>query len=82
MSSKRPANFSWIEEGKLAAFGCPSSVPSVRYLLEHGIYYLVTLSPETTPAVHSFSDINWIEIKIREFHPPSNYQIEKFIAIC
>lgn len=82
MVSKIPKNFSWIEKEKLAAFGCPSSPASLRYLLENNITYLVTLSPETPPPVHTFPDINWIEIKVREFHPPTNYQIEKFISTC
>lgn len=82
MVSKIPKNFSWIEEGKLAAFGCPSTAASIQYLLENNITYLVTLSPETPPPIHTFPDINWVEIKVREFYPPTNYQIEKFINTC
>lgn len=82
MESKKPMNFSWVEEGKLAAFGRPSSPANLRYLLENNITYLVTLSPETPPPVHTFPDINWIEIKVREFYPPTNSQIEKFIITC
>ncbi|XP_054717076.1 dual specificity protein phosphatase 23-like [Uloborus diversus] len=82
MGSKTPKNFSWIDEGKLAAFGCPSTPQNIRYLIENDITYLVTLSPETSPPIHAFPQITWVEIKIREFHPPSNYQVEKFISTC
>ncbi|GFT34440.1 dual specificity protein phosphatase 23 [Nephila pilipes] len=67
---------------KLAAFGRPSSPENLRFLLENNINYLVTLSPECTPPVFTFPDIHWHEIKVREFHPPRNDQIQKFIGIC
>lgn len=82
MASKIPFNFSWIEEEKLAAFGCPSTPASIRYLLEKNIIYLVTLSPESSPPVHAVPEIKWVEIKVREFHPPTNQQIQKFINTC
>ncbi|GFS65681.1 dual specificity protein phosphatase 23 [Trichonephila clavipes] len=82
MGSKRPMNFSWVVEGKLAAFGHPSTPANLRFLLENNISYLITLSPECTPPVFTFPDIHWHEIKVREFHPPRNDQIQKFISIC
>ncbi|XP_015923771.1 dual specificity protein phosphatase 23 [Parasteatoda tepidariorum] len=81
-SSRKPKNFSWVDDEKLAAFGCPSSPENVRYLLENNINYLVTLSPEMSPPVFLFADINWVEIRVREFHPPNNHQIETFINTC
>ncbi|GBN92024.1 Dual specificity protein phosphatase 23 [Araneus ventricosus] len=82
MATRKPMNFSWIDEGKLAAFGRPSSPENLRFLLENNIAYLITLSPECTPPVFTFPDIHWYEIKVREFHPPRNDQIKKFISIC
>ncbi|GIX78652.1 dual specificity protein phosphatase 23 [Caerostris darwini] len=67
---------------KLAAFGFPSSPENMRFLIENNIKYLVTLSPECTPPVHTFPDVRWHEIKVREFHPPRNDQIKRFISIC
>ncbi|GIX96217.1 dual specificity protein phosphatase 23 [Caerostris extrusa] len=82
MGSRKPMNFSWVVAGKLAAFGFPSSPENMRFLIENNIKYLVTLSPECTPPVHTFPDIRWREIKVREFHPPRNDQIKRFISIC
>lgn len=82
MDSRKPRNFSWIENGKLAAFGCPSTPQSIRYLIENNIKYLITLSPETVPPFHTFPEITWVEIKVREFYPPGKNQIVKFISTC
>lgn len=80
--SRKPRNFSWIEEGKLAAFGWPSTVENLRYLVDVGIRHLVTLSPEKPPPIYTFPEIRWTEIKIREFYPPTISQINKFIEVC
>ncbi|XP_013786531.1 dual specificity protein phosphatase 23-like [Limulus polyphemus] len=82
MGSYPPRYFSWIEDGKLAAFGWPSTPANLRYLIDNGIVHLVTLSPEKRPFIHAFPELEWTEIKIREFDPPTITQIEKFMKVC
>ena len=43
--SIRPPNFSWVEEGKIAAMAYPSQPGHFKYLQDEGVAYLVSLTP-------------------------------------
>jgi atypical dual specificity phosphatase len=45
----QPHSFSWIERPRLAAMGQPESEEELRWLKEHGIEVLVSLSEEPPP---------------------------------
>ncbi|KAK7871029.1 hypothetical protein R5R35_014093 [Gryllus longicercus] len=81
-ASYSPWNFSWVVEKKLAAMAWPQTPANLRFLLDQGIRHLITLSPEKRPPIHSFPDLGWTEISIKEFEAPSISQIKKFIDIC
>lgn len=77
-----PFNFSWVVQDELAAMGCPRIPSNLRFLEKEGIKFLVTLSPEKRPPIHTFPDLKWTEIPIQEFCSPSVSQIKAFIDIC
>ena len=77
-----PLNFSWIVKNELAAMAWPQSIANLQFLEKQGIKHLVTLSPEKRPPIHSFPNLKWTEIAIKEFRPPSISQIRKFIDVC
>ncbi|KAJ9585803.1 hypothetical protein L9F63_002394 [Diploptera punctata] len=77
-----PWNFSWIIENELAAMAWPQSTANLLFIEKQGIKHLVTLSPEKRPPIHSFPNLNWTEIAIKEFRSPSISQIRKFIDVC
>lgn len=80
--SYAPWNFSWVVRDELAAMSCPSSTGNLRFLVEQGIKHLITLSPEKRPPIHSFPDLKWSQIPVKEFDPPTISQINKFIELC
>lgn len=80
-----PWNFSWVVSDKLAAFACPGSVANLKFLCEHGVKYLVTLSCTHKPppsALKDFPKLSWTLIDIEEFEPPTLQQMQQFIQIC
>ncbi|XP_071447601.1 dual specificity protein phosphatase 23-like [Hetaerina americana] len=77
-----PWNFSWIVPGHLAAMAWPQTVENLNYIVDQGIKRLVTLSPEKRPPIYECPDLQWTEIKIKEFEAPTVKQIGKFIDIC
>jgi hypothetical protein len=77
-----PFNFSWVVQDELAAMGWPHMPSNLRFLEKKGVKFLVTLSPEKRPPIHTFPDLKWSEIPVQEFCSPSISQINKFIDIC
>jgi hypothetical protein len=77
-----PFNFSWVVQDELAAMGYPKMPSNLRFLEKEGVRFLVTLSPEKRPPIHTCPNLNWSEIPIQEFCSPSVSQIKAFIDIC
>jgi len=42
----RPSNFSWFREGKIAGSGLPVGERGFRWLKDHGVSTIITLTPE------------------------------------
>jgi hypothetical protein len=81
-SVRAPYNFSWVVQDELAAMGWPQMPSNLRFLEKEGVKFLVTLSPEKRPPIHTFPNLKWSEIPIQEFRSPSVSQIKAFIDIC
>jgi atypical dual specificity phosphatase len=60
----RPQNFSWIEEPRLGALARPGALEELRWLREHGIEVLLSLTEEPPES-------EWIEgVGLLLFHVP------------
>jgi atypical dual specificity phosphatase len=81
-SVRAPFNFSWVVQGELAAMGWPQMPSNLRFLEKEGVKFLVTLSPEMRPPIHTFPNLKWSEIPVQEFRSPSVSQIKTFIDTC
>lgn len=44
-----PTGFVWVEDGRIAASGYPSSRRQVKWLADHGIRSILTLTPNALP---------------------------------
>ena len=49
MMSRRPTNFSWVIESKLAGSGLPVAHEEFEWLLEHGVKSIVTVRESSLP---------------------------------
>ncbi|XP_018319735.1 dual specificity protein phosphatase 23-like [Agrilus planipennis] len=79
---EEPWNFSWITQDVLAAMSCPYKKSHILFLKSVGIKHLVTLSPDTRPYHQTDNGIQYHEIAIEEFEPPTTDQIKTFISLC
>ena len=77
-----PLNFSWLEEGKIAALAFPYVNGNFEYLLHHGIRYLITLTREMRPCVENFPEMNHIDISVDDYNTFTLEQIQQFIEVC
>ena len=61
---KKPDNFSWLIEGKLAGSAIPTSTDEVEWAIEQGVKSIVTVKEEPL-------DESWIK-DVKYLHIPSN----------
>ena len=83
MVGKPPKNFSWLEEGKIAALAFPDQAGDLQFLVQNGIGYLVTLTRELKPqGVEQFPELVNVDISVDDFSTFTLQQVEQFIEIC
>ncbi|KAL3868847.1 hypothetical protein ACJMK2_041604 [Sinanodonta woodiana] len=75
-ASKMPKNFSWVIDEKLCGMGFPGQSENMVYLLENNVKCLISLTPEREPPVHDFKDMDFFPVKVLDFTPPSQEQID------
>ncbi|XP_013883670.1 dual specificity protein phosphatase 23 [Austrofundulus limnaeus] len=81
MASSPPHNFSWVDPGKLAGLACPRMPCEYRYLWDNGIRQLVCLCERKPPHHDSCPGLQLHHIKIQDFTPPSQSQMDRFLSV-
>ncbi|XP_076604333.1 dual specificity protein phosphatase 23 [Chaetodon auriga] len=81
MASTSPNNFSWVKPGKVAALALPRMPSEYRFLLDNGIQHLVCLCERKPPYYDSCPELHLHHIKVADFTPPSQSQIDRFLSI-
>ncbi|XP_072554910.1 dual specificity protein phosphatase 23 isoform X1 [Paramormyrops kingsleyae] len=81
MASGPPSNFSWVEPGKLAGLAMPRMPGHYQYLLDNGIQHLISLSERKPPYHDTCPKLTLHHIKIDDFCPPRDDQIDRFLSI-
>lgn len=61
--TKRPTNFSWLINGKLAGSGMPTSTSELDWVIKRGVRSIVTMTEQSLPE-------SWIE-NIKYLHVPT-----------
>lgn len=82
MACTVPKNFSWLEDRKVAGLGFPDRPSDIRFLVQNGIRYLVTLTKEMKPCVKDFPELNHVDISVHDYCTFSLQQVEEFIQVC
>ncbi|MDA4136580.1 MAG: dual specificity protein phosphatase family protein [Thaumarchaeota archaeon] len=76
----KPSNFGWIIEGKLAASGLPSSAAQVRWLKEHGVNSILTLTEDPLPRKFlDGSGVASLHVQMSDHEPPSQESLSKAV---
>ena len=68
--TKKPTNFSWVIDGKLAGTGRPMTRDEFDWLIEQGIGSVITMTEE--PLEKSWvKGIDWLHLPTPDLEPPS-----------
>ncbi|CAL8274394.1 unnamed protein product [Merluccius merluccius] len=81
MAAHEPHNFSWVDPGKLAALALPRMTSEYQYLLDHGVQHLVCLCERKPPNHDTCPGLQLHHIKVVDFTPPSQAQIDRFLSL-
>ncbi|XP_059350363.1 dual specificity protein phosphatase 23-like isoform X2 [Daphnia carinata] len=82
MCSTTPKNFSWLEDGKIAALAFPDKREDLEFLANHGIRYLVTLTKELKPNTEEVPALIVVNICVDDYCTFTMEQVQQFIGIC
>ena len=76
--TKKPTNFSWIIDGKLAGTGRPMTRDEFDWLIEQGIGSVITMTEE--PLEKSWvKGIDWLHLPTPDLEPPSSDSMDKAV---
>ena len=76
--TKKPTNFSWLIEEKLAGSGIPTSIDEFDWLLNQGVKSIVTMTENALPGEWT-EKIDYLHIPTVDFHAPDMEGIDSAV---
>ena len=76
--TKKPTNFSWLIEEKLAGSGIPTSLHEFDWLLNQGVKSIVTMTENPLPGEWT-NKIDYLHIPTADFHAPDMEGIDSAV---
>lgn len=73
--TKRPTNFSWLIEKKLAGSGMPTTFDEVDWVVEQGIKSIVTMTENSLPDTW-VKDLNYLHVPTPDLTAPDMEEID------
>ena len=73
--TKRPTNFSWLIEEKLAGSGMPTSIDELDWILQQGVKSIVTMTENALPEKW-VSEIGYLHVPTPDFTAPDMEKID------
>ena len=76
--TKKPTNFSWLIDEKLAGSGIPTSLDEFEWLLTQGVKSIVTMTEKSLPGDWT-QKIDYLHIPTADFHAPNMEEIDSAV---
>ena len=76
--TKKPTNFSWLIEEKLAGSGIPTSLDEFEWLLNQGVKSIVTMTENSLPDDWT-QQIDYLHIPTADYHAPNMEEIDSAV---
>ena len=76
--TKKPTNFSWLIEEKLAGSGIPTSLHEFDWLLNQGVKSIVTMTENPLPDEWT-NKIDYLHVPTADFHAPDMEGIDSAV---
>ncbi len=80
-NSAIPPYFSWVADRLLAISAHPFHHTHLRYLTEHGIHTVVSISDDRDPPFHTKPQLKVIHFNTPSGCAPSLFECERFVGI-
>ena len=76
--TKKPTNFSWLIDDKLAGSGMPTSVSEIEWILKQGVRSIVTMTENSLPESW-VKNVKYLHVPTEDFSAPDMEQIDEAI---
>ena len=76
--TKKPTNFSWLINDKLAGSGMPTSVSEIDWILKQGVKSIVTMTEESLPESW-VENVKYLHVPTEDYSAPDMEQIDEAV---
>lgn len=76
--AKKPTNFSWLIDDKLAGSGMPTSVSEIDWILKQGVKSIVTMTENSLPESW-VKNVKYLHVPTEDFSAPDMEQIDEAV---
>jgi atypical dual specificity phosphatase len=76
--TKKPTNFSWLINDKLAGSGMPTSVSEMDWILKQGVKSIITMTENSLPESW-VKNVKYLHVPTEDFSAPDMEQIDEAI---
>ena len=76
--TKKPTNFSWLIDDKLAGSGMPTSVSEIDWILKQGVRSIVTMTENSLPESW-VKNVKYLHVPTEDFSAPDMEQIDEAV---
>ncbi|MDE1842164.1 MAG: dual specificity protein phosphatase family protein [Thaumarchaeota archaeon] len=75
---KKPTNFSWLIDDKLAGSGMPTSVSEIDWIIKQGVRSIVTMTENSLPE-QWVKNVKYLHVPTEDFSAPDMQQIDEAV---
>lgn len=76
--TKKPTNFSWLINDKLAGSGMPTTANELEWVLKQGVKSIVTLTENALP-ISWLTDVTYLHVPTRDLSAPDMDKIDRAV---
>ncbi len=76
--TKKPTNFSWLIDDKLAGSGMPTSPSEIDWLLKQGVRSIITMTEDSLPESW-VKNVKYLHVPTEDFSAPDMQQIDEAV---
>jgi atypical dual specificity phosphatase len=76
--TKKPTNFSWLIENKLAGCGMPTTINELNWVFEQGVKSIVTMTEAALPESWT-KDTKYLHVPTEDLNAPDIEQIDEAV---
>ncbi len=76
--ARKPTNFSWLIDSKLAGSGMPTSLSEIDWILKQGVRSIITMTEDPLPGSW-LKNVKYLHVPTEDFLAPDINQIDEAV---